>query len=579
MPARLRAILCCLCLVLSLAALPPSGHAAGDTRTSSIPAVKPVRGGILVDGVLEDPGILLPNFSRRFYTLLVQQTLFAPLFYSDDHGVIRPGLASEVPSLKNGGISRDGRTYVVHLRRGLRWSDGTPLTARDVDFSWRLWLNPSLASAVASTLGFDHIGGTTISADGLTITFHLVRPYAPFLAAWTDVPGPLPAHVLSLIKPAQVPTSGFALLPDVNSGPFTLSAAHASKLPIQPQIQKGNRVVVVRNPFYYQANKGYPYLDAIVFRTLNSQLDLFGALRAHAIDTAWLLPITDLYLLRRLSGYTILPLRDANWEAAIINMRRPMFQDVRVRQALQYGLDRGAEIANIWHGYATPLASDQPPGSPVYDARVRPYPYDPALAARLLDAAGWRLQADGFRHKGRQILSFEYSTTFNNPWRQADEAQALNSYERLGIQVVIKNYPPAVFLGQVLPSGNFDLAEDVFSNTLDPDDTATFGSRFVYPAGANYGAYHNPTFDRLAAQEIVTVDPGRRAAIFAQMQQLLHADAPALWLYSPDDLAIAATGVHNYRPSPFSQDTWNAWEWFVSRPAPKRPAHPATKKH
>lgn len=565
MPARLRALLCCLCLLVSLTASPHPGNAARTT-----PTVTPVRGGVLIDGLLEDPGILLPNFSRRFYTLLVQQTLFAPLFYSDNHGVIQPGLASVVPTLKNGGISRDGRTYVFHLRRGLRWSDGTPLTARDVDFSWRLWLNPRLASSVASTLGFDHIAGSTISADGLSITFHLVKPYAPFVAAWTDVPGPLPAHVLRLLKPEQIPTSGFALLPDVNSGPFTLSTAHSGNLHIQPRIEKGKQIVVVRNPFYYQARKGYPYLDGIVFRTLHDQGELFGALRAHAIDAAWLLPITDLYLLRQLKGYSILPLKDANWEAAIINMRRPIFQDVRVRQALQYGLDRGAEVSGIWHGYASLLASDQPPGSPVYDAAVRPYPYDPTLAGRLLDEAGWQLEADGFRHKGKQILSFEYSTSFNNPWRQADEAQALNSYERLGIQVVIKNYPPAVFFGQVLPSGNFDLAEDVFSNTLDPDDTATFGSRFVYPAGANYGGYHNPAFDRLAAQELVTVDPAQRAALFAQMQLLLHADVPDIWLYSPYDLAIKASDVYNYAPSPFSQDTWNAWQWFISKPTPRK---------
>jgi peptide/nickel transport system substrate-binding protein len=222
------------------------------------------------------------------------------------------------------------------------------------------------------------------------------------------------------------------------------------------------------------------------------------------------------------------------------------------------------------------LASDQPASSPLYDSKVQPYPYDPALAGQLLDQAGWHLGADGFRHKGKRILSIEYSTAFNNPWRQADEAQALNSYERLGIQVVIKNYPPAVFLGQVLPSGNFDLAENVFNNALDPVDIATFGSHFIYPLGANYGAYRNPVFDRLAEQELVTVDPAQRAAICAQIQQLLHADVPAIWLYSPDDLAMAATYVYNYRPSPYSQDTWNAWQWFISKPRPAA-AHRTTK--
>jgi peptide/nickel transport system substrate-binding protein len=567
--ARLRALLFSLCLLCPLALSVQPGDAAA-------PIVTPTRGGTLVDGLLEDPDHLLPNFSRRFYTLLVQQVLFAPLFYSDDHGVIQPGLASAVPSVQNGGISSDGRTYTFHLRRGLRWSDGTALTARDVDFSWRLWTNPRLASSISSTLGFDHIGGTTISSDGLTIIFHLVQPYAPFVAAWTDAPGPLPAHTLGLIKPQNVADSGFALAPNVNSGPFTLSPTRDGAGSPQPEVRKGDRIVVVRNRFYYRTGEGYPYLDSIVFRIIHSQAELLSALRKHTVDVAWLLPISDLDLLRRIPGIKVLPLRDGNWEAAIINLRRPLFQDVRVRQALQYGLDRGAEIRNVWHGMASPIGSDQPPSSPVYAATVKPYPYNPVLAGRLLDQAGWRLRADGFRHKGKAILSMTYSTTFNNPWRQADEAEALNSYERLGIQVVIRNYPAGVFLGQILPRGTFDLAEYVFNNSLDPDDTATFGTRFTYPLGVNYGAYSNPAFDRLAGQELTTVDPVRRADVFHQMQQLLHDDAPDIWLYSPYDLAVASTRVHNYQPGPFSQDTWNAWQWFISKPAPKT-THGTTK--
>jgi peptide/nickel transport system substrate-binding protein len=561
---RLCLLLCGLCVLLPGAVQPYSSSAA------PVAPLAPVHGGVLVDGVLADPGILLPNFSRSFYTLLVQQTLFAPLFYSDAQGVIHPGLASVVPTVQNGGISRDGRTYVFHLRPGLRWSDGTPLTARDVDFSWRLWTNPAVASSVASTLGFDHIRSTTISLNGLSITFHLVKPYAPFLAAWTDVPGPLPAHTLSLLKPANILSSGFAYLPDVNSGPFTLAPERTGNTHIVPQIRKGDRIVEVRNPFYYQAKQGYPYLDGLVFRTLHSQAELFGALQTHAIDVAWLLPITDLSTLRRMRGYHVLALNDPNWEVALINMRRPIFQDVRVRQALQYGLNREAEVRDIWDSDASLLASDQPPSSPVYDPHIAPYPYDPRLAGRLLDEAGWHLEADGFRHKGKQILSIEYSSTFNNAVRQADEAQALNSYERLGIQVVIRNYPPDVFYDTILPSGNFDLAETVYSNTLDPDDSANFSSKLTYPLGLNYGDYSNPSYDRLANQELTTVDPVKRTAIFWQMQQLLHQDVPAIWLYSPNDLAIAGDNVHNYQPGPFSEDTWNAWEWFLTKAAPAK---------
>lgn len=518
-------------------------------------APSPVRGGTLVEGLLVDPDQLLPNFSSQLYAQIVQQTLFAPLFYTDNKGVIQPGLATVVPTQKNGGISANGRVYTFHLRKGLRWSDGTPLTARDVDFSWRLWTNPKLDPAPYSTLGIDRIQATTISADGLSISFTLVQPYAPFLSDWTDALQPLPAHTLSLLKPEGLANSGFALVPNVNSGPFTLQ-----------EVRQGDRIIVVRNPNYYQKSLGYPYLDSLVFRTIPNQNALMSALRAHVVDAAWLLPITSLSAVAHMARVKVVPVPSTNWEAALINRRRPVLQDARVRQALAYGLDRSAEIQSGWHGLAAPIGSDQTPASAVYASDIAPYPYDPGRAGRLLDAAGWRLSPDGFRRKHGQILSITYSTTFNNPWRQLDEAQALSDYEALGIQLVIRNYPAAYFAQTVLPAGDFDLAEYVFTNTLDPDDTAVFGSRFTYPAGSNYGAYSNPVFDQLAGQEVSTVDPTQRAAIFHHMQRILHDDVAALWLYSPDNLGAVSTRVHNYEPGPYNQDTWNAWEWWVTPP-------------
>ncbi len=543
-------------LVVAASSAPERAHAAAH-RPTSTPTATPVvsRGGTLVEAIQEDPDRLLPNFSGRYYTLLIQQTLFAPLFYSDDHGVIHAGLASEVPTRANGGISADGRTYTFHLRRGLRWSDGAPLTARDVDFSWRLWTNNQVSPPPAVILGLDRIGGSAISADGLSITFLLVQPYAPFVADWTDSLQPLPAHIFAKVKPASLGTSVAAVMPTVDSGPFRLQ-----------EYKRGDRLIVSKNPHYYQARAGLPYLSSIVFRVIRQPGQVVQALRAGAIDAAWLLPITYLSTLQHMAGVSALPLPAANWEAAVINLRRPLFKDVRVRQALEYGLNRAAETRTAWHGLATLIGSDQPPVSSAYASDIAPYPYDPDKAGRLLDAAGWRLGADGLRHKGRQTLAFVYSTTLNNPWRQQDEAQALADYERLGIQLVIRNFPPGAFLSS-LQYGTFDIAEFVVNNSLDPDDTSSFGTHFVYPYGTNYGAYSNPEFDRVAAEEVMAVDPARRASLFHQAQQLLHDDVPALWLYSPDNLAAVSVHVHNYTPAPFSLDTWNCWEWWIDTAA------------
>src|SRR5438105_13126617 len=153
----------------------PIGHAA---------AAGPVKGGTVIDGLFEEPDRLIPNTSSETFSVMVQQTIFTPLFYTDDNGDLQPGLASQIPTVSNGGISQDGLTYTFHLRPGLKWSDGQPLDARDVDYSWRTWVNKDFIAN--STAGFDHIKSADVSSDNLSITFHLTSPYAPFLAVCVD---------------------------------------------------------------------------------------------------------------------------------------------------------------------------------------------------------------------------------------------------------------------------------------------------------------------------------------------------------------------------------------------------------
>src|SRR5438067_6982150 len=175
----------------------------------------PVKGGTAIDGLFEEPDRLIPNTSSETFSVMVQQTIFTPLFYTDDKGVLNTGLASQIPTASNGGISRDGLTYTIHLRPGLKWSDGAPLDARDVDYSWKIWMNKELI--VSSTSGFDQIKSTTISPDNLRITFHLMARYAPFISLWTDLYFPLPAHVLSKMTAKQLNTSKFTFMPTVSS--------------------------------------------------------------------------------------------------------------------------------------------------------------------------------------------------------------------------------------------------------------------------------------------------------------------------------------------------------------------------
>ncbi|MCA1599144.1 MAG: ABC transporter substrate-binding protein, partial [Chloroflexi bacterium] len=191
--------------------LGPHKGAQADQRTSG-----PTRGGTVIDGLYEEPDKLIPNTSTETFGRMVQKTIFSPLFYTDDKGVLHAGLASEIPTVGNGGISNGGKTYTFHLRPGLVWSDGKPLDARDVDYSWRTWMNKDLI--VAGTIGFDQIQSASVSSDKLSITFHLKGPYAPFIGAWTDDVYPMPAHIFKEFSAKGLNTSPFTFKPTVSSG-------------------------------------------------------------------------------------------------------------------------------------------------------------------------------------------------------------------------------------------------------------------------------------------------------------------------------------------------------------------------
>src|SRR5690242_18865118 len=149
--ARRVAQIACACLLAGAGALP----LAHTPLTHTVAAATPVRGGTVVDGYFEEPSRLIPNTDFIAFSIMVQETIFSPLFYSDAKGNLHAGLAAQIPSVANGGISKDGLTYTFKLRPGLKWSDGQPLDARDVDFSWRTWMSKGLI--VNSTAGFDHI--------------------------------------------------------------------------------------------------------------------------------------------------------------------------------------------------------------------------------------------------------------------------------------------------------------------------------------------------------------------------------------------------------------------------------------
>jgi peptide/nickel transport system substrate-binding protein len=440
-----------------------------------------------------------------------------------------------------------------------------------VDYTWQLWLNPKFGAAFPNgATGFELIREASVSADHLSITFHLTHAYAPFLSNWVDgFMAPLPAHHFSRMAPEAIAKSPDLLNPQVTSGPFMV----AESLP-------GDHFTLVRNPRYYRASEGLPYLDKVVLRTgaadqdailKDPQAGIVTAARSLSVEAS----MVQAY--RRLSNYTLVtPPTSASFEALWFNFHNTVLAShPEVRQAMAMAIDHQALIQVARQGFATLLCTDHPSAlHPGYEPGVDCLEFDPALANQLLDQNGWVKGADGVRSKGGQRLSFEYATCSScAQGRLASEAILERNFHAIGIQLDIHNYDSGTFFGSLLPGGKaspptgavpgrYDIAQYAYTFGYDPDDSSLLSCDQFPPNGQNFTFYCNHALDALYTQELATADTGQRQQIFSQIHQIYLAQLPFITLFSWTILSIVRRGAHNYLSGPLIEDNLNVWEWW-----------------
>lgn len=537
--------------VLLLATLILSGCGPTPKTTTS---TGPRSGGTAIDGLYEEPDSLLPQGSVETYADLVDAAIWAPLFYGDNTGVIHAGLATDVPSTTNGGISADGKTYTIHLRSGLKWSDGTPLTADDAAFAVNLFKNP----AFGDKSGFQGSEvASAVATDPTTLTITLTKLDVTFLAvSMTDPLGfaPLPKAVYGSLDPASILKSDNNFWPKVTSGPFKIS----------DRVQ-ADHINTVKNPNYYQAGK--PYLDGVNFKIIPDQNTILTALQSGSITNSWFVDVTKMSSYKAISGYNVaLDKTSAAFEAIFFNLKNPILSDLNVRKALTMSADPSQVISKVLAGTAVATCDDST-GTFAHEASLVPcYKYDPTAAGALLDQSGWTMGSDGYRHKAGKTLELRYSTTANNTKRSNTQQIFQAEWKAIGIKIDIIDYPAATYFGTVLPTGNFDLGEFEDSLGYDPDDSVLWAcNQTADKGGQNYSNYCNPTVDKALATEQGSQDLATRKDAFHTIHAAILADVPVFYLYAPRDVSVAKATLQNYTPSPSGpSETWNIWDWYFS---------------
>jgi peptide/nickel transport system substrate-binding protein len=492
--------------------------------------------GYLRIGSTDEPDNLNPLFAHTDATDSIDALIFAPLFRYGPTGDFVPELATEVPTYENGGISKDSKTILLHLRRGVVWSDGVPLTAKDLRFTWRAVLNPRNNTKLTS--GWDDIAAMDLP-DDYTAVLHLKQANADVLGSFGGGGGsaypPLPEHLLGSLP--SLNSAAFNARP-ISSGPWLLQAwNHGSSLEFAP------------NPRYW---RGPPKLHALSWRIVPNPDTLVAELATHEVDVDPSVGEQQLYRLASIAGIRIDKRLSASWRRLAIDCARPDLRDVRLRRAIAEAIDWDRINATVYHGYNVRAHSDIPPDSWAAP-KVPLYPYDPAEAARLARAV-----------LGSRRVTLTISST-TKPGNEQAELQMLAALRPLGIDLTIKNYPASVLFAQDGPlyKGDYDLEWSIDTNGPDPDNQGVWSGDFVPPKGANTSFLRDPVLTQTSEAAIRTFDRAKRTALYQIEETRIHALTPVVFLYWQTRVAAYNDDLHGYRQAEYITDNWNSWEWSI----------------
>ncbi|HEX6349674.1 MAG TPA: ABC transporter substrate-binding protein [Candidatus Dormibacteraeota bacterium] len=526
-------LLTAACNPLATAAPAIGAPAAASYRPS--PATH--RGGTLVLGDWEFPQTLDIYAAATDADFRAASVMYSPLWGLDAKLQPYPDLVREVPTVQNGDVkvaAGGAMTVLVRLLPGLHWSDGAPLTADDVVYTWQ-----SHAQAFPRLLGVQRRSDTDV-------VWSFGSVFAPYLEI-----GPqfwvVPAHHP---QPAEVV-----------SGPFVLAGQVA-----------GQSLTYAANPHYADGRRGYfahpPDLDRVVDRVYPSKAALLAGLRAGEADLGFNLDTGDLHDLQGMSGSA--PLVFTGLRSEFLNPNHaanaatgqspPWVGDPAVLDALDRALDRPALLDAELGGQGRPSRALFPSALRSWVDPAAPGPTRDLEGARqLLDGDGWKAGVDGVRQKGARRLQFELLAACGTAAAAQEVALLKQQWQDVGASVATGCQPRSQFFGQTNPGGRFDMT--VYSNQwlADPDAWAVFGA-----SGSSWNRCQDPKVDAALGAGAATLDPAKRQADYLALQREWLAYHCTIPLYEWPELRQVAGGVHNFLPAGGpSLDTWNAADWWL----------------
>jgi len=508
--------------------------------------------GVLRIGSYEELDNLNPILSTELFVSDVCQLLYSGLIDYDDHAEMIPDVALAVPTLANHGISRDGLTITYHLRHGVTFSDGVPLTAADVKFTWQQIMNPN--NNASTRYPYDDVSSID-TPDPYTVIVHLKAPLSPFVGYFMrngTLGSIIPKHLLDKY-------------PDLNRLPFDTNPVGSGPF-IVTHYQPGVELDLRANPHYW---RGPPKLRAIEYRIIPNQNTLLTQISTHEIDFYFDAPEVQYALLKAMPGVRVTARPNQSFEHVSFNCRRPPLDDVRVRQAIAYSIHWDDLARNVYLGLGEPGMADIAPSSWAYDPDIHAYPFDPARARQLFAAAGWTPGSDGVLEKNGQPLSLTITTVAGVTTREKAEELIQQDLRHAGVDLSIKNDHANMLFATygangTFARGRFDLGLYAWSYTIpEPDDTLTLGPEQVPPNGQNYTFCADAQIGQYQKEARTSYDRAVRRAAVLKLQQREYEVIPRHTIVWRANIDALNADMQGFKPVPAVSDFWNAYDWSI----------------